>query len=615
MAIPLTQLHFEAVEWPKALRASDRRSRGLERDSMGCDSMDPDEMDPMDMPTETDLGREMLATVTDLGPASTTSAQAVTLESIQERLDGLTQLSQHMFELQASLLASQQEVCASLLKPSRPAREPPLMSVVPGQVNELVPKEMGKESQRPSLLMAHRSDTIRSRVSGQRRSACHHVASMDDLEQQTASMLLKRSFSFNQKSDNASSSSEESELGSDDSCSTVKNPAITLGAALSTPVGDKRGVLAQCRRMSLDDLRANHDAVIAKTTPLDSTRAIGGQTDDVAGALTGVAKLWLRLVGILDWPCARLGRLWQVLLLISLLSLSGCLFWFSLPGTFDPYMVLTTLCHALGVAGATLTLHTSGVQALLGPNALEDYARRVGFLRDWRRLSKWRLQQTCVPLGVMLLCRCLDLQTLESWEEFSAGVHSAVALSLGALSYTHLHLVAGLELAIDSFTINFYKELNIPQALEEWNVVQATMRQVSNKLSQSLAILGSTCGLSLLLLLERVLISPHDFQVGWHLLFFCGWLFCPVLLFLYAMLLAANVTAKASRVAPLVNSWTFEEGSSRWMDVERQYVVQYIQQSEAGFYMNGVRLHVSNVAKLGYYLGAFVFAVISRLWQ
>ena len=34
---------------------------------------------------------------------------------------------------QASLLASQQEVCASLLKPSRPAREPPLMSVVPGQ--------------------------------------------------------------------------------------------------------------------------------------------------------------------------------------------------------------------------------------------------------------------------------------------------------------------------------------------------------------------------------------------------------------------------------------------------------------------------------------------------
>lgn len=49
-------------------------------------------------------------------------------------------------------------------------------------------------------------------------------------------------------------------------------------------------------------------------------------------------------------------------------------------------------------------------------------------------------------------------------------------------------------------------------------------------------------------------------EVGWHLLFFCGWLFCPVLLFLYAMLLAANVTAKASRVAPLVNSWTFEAG-------------------------------------------------------
>lgn len=53
---------------------------------------------------------------------------------------------------------------------------------------------------------------------------------------------------------------------------------------------------------------------------------------------------------------------------------------------------------------------------------------------------------------------------------------------------------------------------------------------------------------------------------------------------------AAEVTEKASRVAPLVNSWEFDEsadggetvGKGGWMNQGRQYVVQYINQSRAG---------------------------------
>lgn len=47
--------------------------------------------------------------------------------------------------------------------------------------------------------------------------------------------------------------------------------------------------------------------------------------------------------------------------------------------------------------------------------------------------------------------------------------------------------------------------------------------------------------------------------------FFLGWLFPPVFLFLYSMMRAAGVTEKASRVAPLVNSWHFGD-QDRWND-------------------------------------------------
>eukprot|EP00439_Symbiodinium_sp_Y106_P059789 s1089_g8.t1 len=61
-----------------------------------------------------------------------------------------------------------------------------------------------------------------------------------------------------------------------------------------------------------------------------------------------------------------------------------------------------------------------------------------------------------------------------------------------------------------------------------------------------------------------------------------GWFYPLILLFLYTMFRAAAVTEKASRVAPLINAWTFhdpdqdEEQDTCWMDQDRQYVVQYI---------------------------------------
>ena len=65
-------------------------------------------------------------------------------------------------------------------------------------------------------------------------------------------------------------------------------------------------------------------------------------------------------------------------------------------------------------------------------------------------------------------------------------------------------------------------------------------------------------------------------------------------------------------------SLSYSKGvSGRFNDASssgRQYIVQYMIQSEAGFYLQGMRLHVFQVTKLCYYFAAFIFALFSRSW-
>jgi len=417
-----------------------------------------------------------------------------------------------------------------------------------------------------------------------------------------------------------------------------QEPQRTLRTSPSRFVGAGEGqrVLQMCRRMSLDDLRLNHDAIIATTQRTDTnTRPAitSASQDSHSTSFPRFAKLWLAFVGLLDFPhsCGPFSRpgcalfissLLLVILVASVISLTSA-------GVSDPYISATTLCYLLGVLAAAWRLRWSGVQDLLmrDNGGLEEYAMKSGFLEEWRRTSRQRFKEVLCFLLVMLCCRWLADTSNRIWEletrerpEIS-GCFSVAAIVFSAMMYIQLHIVAGMEHAIDSFSINFYKDMDIEVALSDWNMVQATLRQVSTKLSPSMLLLGSSCGASLLLLVQLTVLtddaSTPGLKSGLPFLAFTSWLFPPVLLFLYTMMRAAGVTEKASRVAPLVNSWNFEnddEDNPAWMDLGRQYIVQYMIQSEAGFYLQGMRLHRFQVTKLSYYFAAFIFALFSRSW-
>lgn len=472
-----------------------------------------------------------------------------------------------------------------------------------------------------------------------------HTATVNQLEACVAQELL--SMGRNRSSSRISSK----DLENDEDVRSVVECAVrvedevqddrTLGRNSNTShratlSADKEGVLKMCRRLSLDELQTNHAAVLAKTprtnetskTPSAATTKLPVRTMETdADSMICAARFWLLFVGILGFRNATAGSVWFALISLPLLAQIVTLVYFTARGQADFHHTGITLCYMVGSTLASWSMRQAEIHLLLGHEngGLEDYARKLGFLKDWRSVSRRRMQEVLCVLVLMLASRWLCFGSVEQRLDTSlltSIFFSSAGVSCTAVVYAQLHLVAGMDLAIDSFSISFFKEMDVEQALDEWNTVQATLRQVSTKLSYSLVALGGSCGAALLLLAELVFFHPESpvmTQSALQMAFFLGWLFPPVLLFLYAMMRAAAVTEKASRVAPLVNSWTFvdheDDHSPAWMDLGRQYIVQYMNQSEAGFYLQGVKLNVFQVTKLSYYFAAFIFAVLSKTTQ
>ncbi|CAJ1359778.1 unnamed protein product, partial [Effrenium voratum] len=310
----------------------------------------------------------------------------------------------------------------------------------------------------------------------------------------------------------------------------------------------------------------------------------------------------LVFAGVLNLSWQRLQRAWWFLsLLLALVFVMGGTYAIAVEQEF-PYVAVISLCHLIAGIAATLCLRHSGIHLVIGPESeLDVYAAINNFAKEWKRISGRRFMEM-LPLFLMsLVCRALCVH-LEVYGEhpmqliLAGVVFLTLSSRLFALAYCHLHVVAGLELAVDNFVVDFFAEEDLKLAMQQWNVLQATLRSVSSKMSWHLTFLGSSCVISLLLLGKRVILrdvnwSSQDFLLE------LGWLQPPVMMFVYCLKRSADVTEKATRVAPLMNSWSAQENEN-WMDLERQYVVQHIQQSHAGFHVHGVRLSASVVNKL-----------------
>eukprot|EP00438_Fugacium_kawagutii_P004127 Skav211251 [mRNA] locus=scaffold3676:61595:63206:+ [translate_table: standard] len=378
-------------------------------------------------------------------------------------------------------------------------------------------------------------------------------------------------------------------------------PLLRLGGE------DKATVLEKCRRISLEELRTNYDAVITVTAKT-STFNLGEEAGSSALSLLG--RCLLSMAGHLRFRKGLASRCFSILIYgIAPVAMSGLLLY---GGTVSNiyggnWLLLTLICFQLGISVASFSFEVKGVGLLLGPEEtrLDDYARDAGFMADWRKVSQKRLVETiCMYLGMLCLRFAshiwvrgqIEYFQVEIWESAYGAFYWSMLFRYLMLCYSILHCCSGLELALDSFGVRFFREMDIEEALQEWNTLQATLRQASTKISDALLVIGFCCLASMVLLGEQVIRSPVTFiETPGRLTAWLSRYYPLMIIFLYTMMRAAAVTEKASRVAPLVNSWKFDhgsedegEGAGLWMDHERQYAVQYISQSRAGFFIRGL---------------------------
>lgn len=507
-----------------------------------------------------------------------------------------------------------------------PEDQPQAFAVVPGQVNQkegrtnrLSRMSLGSqkgpqgaalrstpEQENPGrrLSVFSQMSSVRSQRGGNNAVDDAEAASVDELSLKTTRKLL-RGFSA------LSAICPLDEQGRNE---TNLSSTVRSSSKHSSRVAVLEN-LEKTQNISLDELRTNHNALVTAM----SMRSIS--TLDTRGGMLFTAELLLVLAGVLEWS-SWFGRLWVCFLFVLFLGGTGALAWWSgVARVLEADSALASFCYMAGIAASIWMLRRRDIQELLkdDESSLDMYARQAGFITVWRRKSRKQFIKATGCLIFLCVSRCLAYvqAPVSSNELIQTSTFCFASIGLIAVTYLQLHILKGLELAIDSFAVNFFREMDFEKAMAEWNVLQAMLRHVSTKLSGSLLMLGVSSGSSILYLIELSFVRT-DVAGGFGFILQHLWSLPPIILFLYTMMRAAAVTEKASRVSPLVNSWTFEDSKGElqedqgWMDLERQYLVQYINQSEAGFYVQGVKIRNFQVTKMCYYLGAVLFAIVSQ---
>ncbi|CAE8741273.1 unnamed protein product [Polarella glacialis] len=281
----------------------------------------------------------------------------------------------------------------------------------------------------------------------------------------------------------------------------------------------------------------------------------------------------------------------------------------------------------LGVVMALCSLHWKRIQILLGPdrNPLKLYSSEHGFYGHWVSTLPFDLLVAIVFLAFdfardtaysyLVRTRASECVSVES---SSYRVGQAVGtLAFAAVMFFKMHVVSCLDLMIDDFSRKYAEHGLAQEGVLQWNLLQSTMNQAAKRLEGSFVILfAATFAGFAAVAADFMLGSVHELAPGAlpvcsgeHLI----WVLEPLqmivgraLLLIYVSSRAAGLTEKCTRTRCFVNSFVLDNCV---LDTERSYLVRYIDDSAAGFYIQGVKLTMLAIMKMFYGMCALTFAI------
>jgi len=184
---------------------------------------------------------------------------------------------------------------------------------------------------------------------------------------------------------------------------------------------------------------------------------------------------------------------------------------------------------------------------------------------------------------------------------FASGIFASTMFCL-------LHFINALVWGIDTYSYHFMLKPDYQQGVHEWNVLQAVLRRASGAMERTFKVCAVTSLLMLFLCAAEVALPSADAAegpLGGTLPTLVPVVFLVAIMGL-VLLKAADVTGRCRRVPPFINSLCF--GGDCHLH-ERQYLVQYIANSAAGFYISEVQLTAAVAIKM-VYLGAMAMITI-----
>lgn len=297
---------------------------------------------------------------------------------------------------------------------------------------------------------------------------------------------------------------------------------------------------------------------------------------------------------------------WLTISLWRAASDDNCHICLQLSLLFDMFL---SLGSAIGLLCISVVQHTS----LLRAHALLlTYAQHHVFIGAWEAASCRALGYTCVFLVFVLLGRArvyylapelfVDaVGDLHAMLNFASSIFAIVLFMM--LEFYILHVCSALALMVDRFSVEFVQHQRFPVAIREWNLIQATLRKVCCAVQWPFLVLQVTAMVVVTTSLMAA-VQSNSFDAP---ALFPGTLvaFSVTQVFFRATI----VTEKCERLTRFINSLTF---SSKDIDRERQYVVEYINNSGAGFYFFNVRLTSQMAIKITYMSGLAVFFTATK---
>ncbi|CAE8740410.1 unnamed protein product [Polarella glacialis] len=278
----------------------------------------------------------------------------------------------------------------------------------------------------------------------------------------------------------------------------------------------------------------------------------------------------------------------------------------------------------LGMALALCCLRRTQTKKLVAPECcpLRLYSQWISTIpSDLLAASMFLLMECSFSSWFLSHAQGQDCEIYDSWSLQLS--HLVAAAVFAVLMFLKLHVLSCLDLVIDDFSRQYAVHGNAEQGIWQWSRIQATLNQASNRLEGSFlmsftAIAAGFATLTADLLLGSTeMLDRGDACVG-----SMSWLLQRMmriiirgLLLIYVLLRAARISEKCDRTKQFINSLLPPpEEYSCYLDTDRSYLVRYIDDSAAGFCIQGGRITVFAVMKLFYLMCALTFAIVTQVY-